>query len=676
MQFIIAFLFSRNSRAFNILPAKYGAPTPTTCHHCHRVEVRYIEPTRRHPRVSAPCLPLTLPHPPDSQSPRVVVMSDAGRFASITVSTFTDQLRLMGSRDDIRKLLAQETEKHRQTIHESLSAITKLHTVHNSLAPLNSLPAELLGLIFSHLVSPGDLRSKPSNFLGYTPQPHSQGSFLVDPPRGNKHIVRVTHVCKYWRAVGIQNPWLWTSFPLHHTDAVKVYLARSKNLPISLSLTRRLSINLAPTLSPSTHRIRSIHIETTLADDIELLWAELRLSAPNLKELFIEHLKCNSHGNGYAVGQLVRLPTLFNGEVPSLRILTLRGVPSPFELFPATISHLDIGRVQSPLPPLAELLKMLTNCPLLETLNICGAWEWEDIFDHALQRNSVALLSLARIYLQLEPQEVHGIFLASLSLPQHTDVFVVCAIEEHGDFRDALSTITPRFVPPCFQSFRRLHLFREGMNARLQAFRAVDTISDRPALDIDCLDPWAQPDPDWAGFHYDWPFDASQIQTLVVVYKPADCLPVEGGGPGVRDGTKFDEWGNTFWQLPDLNTLRVMGLPKLELEELFDALAMWGYPNPVCPGLTTVEVYDTDGMSAAWDRLVDVAERRVPRGMRESTLKQVELFSCNPRDLRNLELLISELGIMLVVDEEIVVVSAPGTPSRGGSDEPEDLWWS
>lgn len=333
----------------------------------------------------------------------------------------------VGSPDDLRKLVAQEREKHRQLINESLIALKRLHAVHNSLAPVNSLPAELLGLIFSHLVSQGDLRSKPSDFFGYASQRDPKRGFLVDHPSGHSDVVRVTHVCKYWHTVAIRNPWLWTSLPIHHPIAF--HLARSKNLPISLSLTRRLSSDIAPALAPSIHRIRSICIKTPLADDIELLWHELSLSAPILEELFIEHLRCNYYLDGFAVGKVGRLPPLFNGETPSLRVLALRGVPSPFALFPSTLVHLDVGRVPAgPLPAFAELLKMLGNCPVLESLNVRGAWDWDEINDHVLLRNTVVLPKLARIYLRLWPQRAHGLFLSSLLLPQHTDVSIASTL--------------------------------------------------------------------------------------------------------------------------------------------------------------------------------------------------------------------------------------------------------
>lgn len=105
-----------------------------------------------------------------------------------------DPSRLVGSREDLRKLVAQETQRRLQVIDETIDVITKLRTFHNSLASVNALPAELLGAIFAQLVSQGDLLPKPphdGNRWAYR-----QGDSLVDPPRGNRDIIRAARVCK------------------------------------------------------------------------------------------------------------------------------------------------------------------------------------------------------------------------------------------------------------------------------------------------------------------------------------------------------------------------------------------------------------------------------------------------------------------------------------------------
>ncbi|KAI1788505.1 hypothetical protein LXA43DRAFT_641383 [Ganoderma leucocontextum] len=563
-----------------------------------------------------------------------------------------DPSRLVGSREDLRKLVAQETQRHIQVIDETIDVITKLRTFHNSLAPVNALPAELLGVIFAHLVSQGDLLPKPSR--GRDHGPGRLGDSVVAPPRGARDIVGAARVCKYWCTVIVQNPWLWTSFPIHDHVGVKEFLTRSKNLPISLSLTHRFSSNFAPVLAPSTHRIRSLHISTILADDIEMLWTELSCPAPNLQELFIEHLPRNFFVHGHAVGRVVQLSPMFNGEAPSLRVLTLRGVPSPFKVLPPSLVHLSVGTMQGPLPPFAELLEMLGNCPLLETLDLRGTWEWDEFTDHPLVRNGVALPKLAATYLELEPQEAPGMLLSSLALPPHTDVSIAAVLEDGRDFVHILDTIVPPLAPSCFVGFRRLQLFRERKDWRLQAFRDPDAFLDPPALDIDCIDPWGDPQVDWTGFLFDWSFDASQIETLVLGYKQGRHIPVGGVEP-VNLNRMFDQWDVLFGQLPALKTLRVMGLPTSELESLLLALRERA-PDPGDAdgwGLTTLEVFDVQISLKAAERLLGVGLSR--GGLQKSTVKRVELFNSKPNEFGYLQCLrLISLGVELVIDEEIM----------------------
>ncbi len=555
---------------------------------------------------------------------------DANTDASTSAlhpSLFLDPSRPTGSRDSLREQVAQQAEQCRKLIDQGIGVLTSCQTFRNSLAPVNRLPAELLGLIFAHLVSHGDLLPKPSSEHS---QPHLRGDLRVDPPRGSRDVIQATHVCVYWRIVGVQNPWLWASFPIHHPRGVQMYLARSRNLPISISLTQRFPSSAAPALAHATYRIRSLHISTTLADDIELLWAELPRSAPNLEELFIEHTKRNVWLTRHTVGRAVELPLMFNGEVPSLRVLTLRGVPPLFDVFPATIVHLDVGAVRSLLPPFTELLIMLADCPLLETLNLRGAWEWDEFQDHVIVRNGVQLPKLARMYLRIEPIEAPGILLSSFCLPAHTDVSVFVALDTQEDFATIMSSITPPVAPPCFSGFRRLHLMRERSNWRLQAYRDADAFLEPPALDIEVMHVIGGPDPEWSGFLYDWPFDVSQIETLVLVYRRE--LPLENDDPSFisRDRT-FDWWFFTFNQLPALRTVRVMCFLQKEAESLLEALhgRISGPSTVVCPGLTTLELYDVDPKLSEHGlvHLFFVASERMSPRMQKSAFKHMVLFN-------------------------------------------------
>ncbi|KAM5542585.1 hypothetical protein V8D89_003546 [Ganoderma adspersum] len=573
---------------------------------------------------------------------------DASRSTSPPFSLF-DPSR---SRDELRKHVAQQTEQCCKIIDQGIDVLISLHSFHNSMAPVNALPVEVLGLIFGHLLSCGDLLPTPS--LEHS-QPHLRGDLRVEPPRGTRDVIRVTHVCWYWRVVGIRNPWLWASFPIHHPRGVQAFLARSRNLPISISLIRRFPSSAAPSLANSIHRIRSLHISTTLADDIELLWAELSQdSAPILEGLFIEHAKRNTWVSRDTVGRTVELPLIFYGHAPSLRILTLRGVPPLFDVFPATLVHLDFGAVRSLLPPFTDILAMLANCPLLETLNLRGSFEWDEFQDHVIVRNGVALPKLAKTCLRIEPMEAAGILLSSFSLPAHTDVSIFYKMDDLEDFAAILSSITPLVAPPCFRGFRRLHLLRERSNWRLQAYRDADAFLDAPALDVEVMNVFGGPDPEWSGFLYGWPFDASQIETLVMVYRRE--IPIENEEPGLisLDRT-FDMWDATFRQLPALKTLRVMGFLQNEAEFVLETLRnhMPISSTMYCPGLTPLEMFDVDPelSDAALVHLTYVAFDRIPPEMDWSTLKEVVLFNCGFH--KDYFLNIIDRGVELIYNEEV-----------------------
>ena len=558
-----------------------------------------------------------------------------------------DTSRLVGSPEDLRKLVAQEAQSRLHLIDESIHVITKLRTFHNSLAPVNALPAELLGMVFAQLVFHGDLLPKSPCEHFSPPQ--------VDPPTGSRDIAAVASVCRYWRTVTLQNPWLWASFPIHDRIGVEEFLTRSKDLLISLTLTRRFPSNIAPVLAPSAHRIRSLYVSTELKHDISLLWAELSCPAPNLQELFIEHLPRNSFITGGAVGRAAHFSPMFNDEIPALRVLTLRGVPSPFKTMPPSLVHLDIGTLQDTLPSFREVLHMLGTCPLLETLDLRGSWDWNEFAHHSIVRNGVALPRLGAIRLFLEPQDAPGILLSSLALPAHTNVLISSVLEDSGDFVRILDTVVPQRAPQCFTGFRRLQLFRDS-EWRLQAYRELvpDAFRDIPGLDIRCIDPWGDPQPEWTGFLLDWPFDVSEIETLVLSHTRATYSPPGGGDPVERD-RKFDQWDDTLRQLPALKNLKVTGIPTDELESLLDVLRERapGSAGAPCSNLTSLEIVDVQFSDTAADRLLDVAVLHTPDGTRMSTLRRVVLFNSKPSGVGfQLCRRVVSLGVEVVIDEE------------------------
>lgn len=94
----------------------------------------------------------------------------------------------------------------------------------------------------------------------------------------------------------------------------------------------------------------------------------------------------------------------------------------------------------------------------------------------------------------------------------------------------------------------------------------------------------------------------------------------------------FDIWDATFWQLPALRTLYVMGFLQKEAEYVLEALRnhMPISSTTYCPGLTTLEMFDVDPKlsDAALVHLTYAAFGRIPPEMDWSRLKEVVLLNC------------------------------------------------
>ncbi|TBU29063.1 hypothetical protein BD311DRAFT_303442 [Dichomitus squalens] len=488
----------------------------------------------------------------------------------------------------------------------------------NSLSPVNTLPPELLGLIFTFLVRPANLQPKPRRARG-TMLPDPQYDRPTQVPQMDANIVRVTHVCKYWRAVAIETPDLWASFAVFHPGLVQECLVRSKTVPLSVSIGYAVSPHVSPILGDSVHRLRSAYVfqKTKI---IESIWRQQLFTrpAPSLEELFIENTERHCWMDGAPIPEDATspLPAMFSGVIPRLRILVLKGVPMPFTSLPDTLVHLEIGGLSSvPLPSFPFFLAMLRACSSLQTVNIAGSFEGE-AGPLAVASDAVALPKLERLYMELEPTRAPGVLLASLALPAHADVAVLPAVHDGGRFRTLLGVITPSSAPPCFQSFRCLRAaWDTTYQWNLQAYRetSAQSSSGRAALEIDGRDDrWALPNvpEDWAGFLYDWPFDPSQIEMLVLDHHPET--------EGTRGGPFFGQWDRVFGQLPALTSLTAKHLPPSEMESLLEALKdSTSRTGLVCRGLVTVKVSSKQISDRARSGLAEVALAR-SLGMRES----------------------------------------------------------
>jgi hypothetical protein len=161
------------------------------------------------------------------------------------------------------------------------------------MAPVNRIPSEILALI-------------PDFWNGYY-------------DNKGRDLVALTHVCRAWREVFVSWSSLWTNLDCVGGARTRVYLARSKSLPLNLSLRTEHSL-------PSSHpffeiipraigRLKSLSIRAA-PQELQYITPHLSRPAPLLENLSIEV--------GYSYEPHPNLtPALFNGDLSSLRTLKL-----------------------------------------------------------------------------------------------------------------------------------------------------------------------------------------------------------------------------------------------------------------------------------------------------------------------------------------------------------------
>ena len=138
-----------------------------------------------------------------------------------------------------------------------------------------------------------------------------------------RDILALTHVCHGWREIFTSRPSLWTHLDCRNADKTRVYIERSKTLPLKISLsefhnTRYCDYALSMA-TPSLSRSDSLTISVSSPDTLVNLLDKLPFSGI-LKEVEIRLL--DSVSDDY-----VFIPsTIFPGHLSPLRKLTLSGV--------------------------------------------------------------------------------------------------------------------------------------------------------------------------------------------------------------------------------------------------------------------------------------------------------------------------------------------------------------
>jgi hypothetical protein len=317
-----------------------------------------------------------------------------------------------------------------------------LLTHRNTLAPISVLPPEVFSRIF-RLVA------------------------LAEPARSilqKLRWIRVTHVCRHWRQVALDDSSLWARISGYQMTSawISLSLARARNAP--------LTIDLLGALSSKTLAMFPAHFAHT---------REFRLCGLVAHRLVAHHLDdnirkiCNLEAPAlehFELDVTASFPTtfigapFFNGMAPKLRKFFLSGVRVPWSFIPCgqltqlkiTLFHETYVADGPSLGDSNSLVDLLINCPVLEILAL------ESCLPHSVTPSHVQAIHLPRLsYLSLcgSSSRVANL-LKILKLPPSPTLRLLCTSENTATHNDnhILSLVSAHFHNPASVEMKSLRV--------------------------------------------------------------------------------------------------------------------------------------------------------------------------------------------------------------------------
>ncbi|KAI0762244.1 hypothetical protein C8Q74DRAFT_1206278, partial [Fomes fomentarius] len=234
----------------------------------------------------------------------------------------------------------------------------------NTSAPINTLPPEILVLVFKDVMVVCRYRWTLPAYLLRRGHP------------GDFALIRLTHVCTLGRDVAIRCPSLWAHVDGHKLDKLAAILEQSQHLPMSVVLREadvvgRQKVAFQDMLVRSSSCLRRLDLVSQLLSNF--MASVLSFHVPNLECLTISSSADFPYGFGYHERQ--QFPIL-KETADSLKALAIAPIITwfPTNTFPAlTHLHLQAHPDLMFLPlPLGDVLQLLRNSPRLEFLHVTG----------------------------------------------------------------------------------------------------------------------------------------------------------------------------------------------------------------------------------------------------------------------------------------------------------------
>ncbi|KAI0262031.1 hypothetical protein BC834DRAFT_406287 [Gloeopeniophorella convolvens] len=331
------------------------------------------------------------------------------------------------ARAEAHNALHQETENLRARLY---SMCTQL----NALVPISLLPPELLSHVFRHL---RDSHLRDSEDFVYYVHLYVQ----------RLRWVTVTHVCRRWRHVALEDASLWSKIEgvwLNWKWLPEV-LARSKQVPIDITHSNcsQRSNEIISTVSQHLSRIRALTFQSKENNpqfDGPQLDGLLCSKAP-----FLEELTLNAE------------PKLFDGHAPRLRRIHLYLYRVPWIHFPKlTLTHLEVTAYVDYRSPVAsgsldQLIKLLSESgQALELLSLGGCLH--PPLPHITQMRTIEFPRLHSLYLAGSSSCI-AYLVNVLEMPIITKLYLHLVAEDPAEVAQ-----WPAIIPIAFSRFSRIDL--------------------------------------------------------------------------------------------------------------------------------------------------------------------------------------------------------------------------
>ncbi|KAF9780759.1 hypothetical protein BJ322DRAFT_1081529 [Thelephora terrestris] len=222
----------------------------------------------------------------------------------------------------------------------AFEVLRSARSINNTLAPINRIPPELFPMILQ----------------------------CWDGGCTDRNLIALTHVCQRWREVFTANSTLWTYLKCKDVEKTRVYIERSKASPLKIFLCE----------SREGHHPYIQDAFLLVIPHISRATSIMIFGGEELFKTFTMHFSCpvpllrhlTLH---FSLNPLpVLSSTLFNGDLPSLRTLSLGGViphlpwQNLLQLTAFTLSGLVLKNDIS----VTRLLEFFSNAPLLREIEL------------------------------------------------------------------------------------------------------------------------------------------------------------------------------------------------------------------------------------------------------------------------------------------------------------------